>query len=131
MAARTVEYSRIDAAEARELFIRHALVEGDWAGSDPSLQHNAELIEEILRLEVRARRPLFVGDEALVAFYNARLGESVVSARTFDRWSLRRVSGTAARGSKQHSRSSSTRPPPSPDPTTFPIAGCRGRSSWR
>ena len=97
VAARTVDYSRIDAAEARDLFIRHALVDGDWGGSDPSLEHNAELIEEIFRLEVRARRPLFVGDEALVVFYNARLGEGVVSARTFDRWS-RRMSRDGGQG---------------------------------
>ena len=88
VAARTVDYSRIDAGQARDLFIHHALGDGDWEGAHPALRHNAELIEEILRLEVRARRPLFVGDEAMVAFYNARVGESVVSARTFSETSL-------------------------------------------
>jgi len=92
--ARTVDYSRIDRIQARQLFIRNALVAGDWDEVHPFLEHNAEMIEEVLRLEVRARRPLFVGHEALIAFYDARLSDSVVSARTFGRWS-RRAAGDA------------------------------------
>jgi ATP-dependent helicase HrpA len=95
--ARSLDYGRVDPVHARDLFIRNALVQGDWEVVHPALQHNAEMIEDVLALEVRARRPLFVGDEAMVAFYASRVAESVVSARTFERWS-RRISRDRGEG---------------------------------
>src|SRR5205807_6038120 len=51
---RPVPYSRIDRAAARDLFIWHALVEGDWHGSHAFVEHNRRIIEAVMRLEDRA-----------------------------------------------------------------------------
>ncbi|MGX6448294.1 DUF3418 domain-containing protein, partial [Patulibacter sp. S7RM1-6] len=91
VAGRTVQYGRIDPVLSREIFIRQALVEGDWdggrAGGRQVLRRNAELIEEVRELEERARRrDLLVDDEVLFAFYDERIPEGVVSGAHFDRW---------------------------------------------
>ena len=87
VARRRVNYSQIDPELARELFIRHALVEGDWRTEHHFFRDNARLREELEELEERARRrDLLVGDEEVFAFYNARIPETVVSARHFDAW---------------------------------------------
>jgi ATP-dependent helicase HrpA len=84
---RTVGYSRIDPVLARELFIRRALVEGDWNGRHAFLEENRRLVEHVEALEHRARRrDILAGDEAIYAFYDARIPGDVVSARHFDRW---------------------------------------------
>jgi ATP-dependent helicase HrpA len=78
---------RIDPVLARELFIRHALVEGDWQTRHHFFRDNAKLIEEAASLEQRARRRgLVVGEDALFAFYDARVPADAVSARHFDTW---------------------------------------------
>ncbi len=85
--ARTVVYHRVDPAVSRELFIRHALVEGDWDTHHTFLAANQRLIDEVADLEARARRrDLVVDDEALADFYRARVPASAVTARHFDRW---------------------------------------------
>ncbi|HEX3513440.1 MAG TPA: ATP-dependent RNA helicase HrpA [Trebonia sp.] len=87
VADRTVLLQRIDPVLARELFIRHALVEGDWQTRHHFFRDNAKLIEEAASLEQRARRRgLVVGEDALFAFYDARVPADVVSARHFDAW---------------------------------------------
>jgi ATP-dependent helicase HrpA len=87
VADRTVLLQRIDPVLARELFIRHALVEGDWQTRHHFFRDNAKLIEEAASLEQRARRRgLVVGEDALFAFYDARVPADVVSARHFDTW---------------------------------------------
>jgi ATP-dependent helicase HrpA len=83
---RTVEYGEVDPAGARDLFIEHALVEGDWSSRHRFLRHNAELIESVRRLEDRARRPLFVGPQAVFDFYDERVAGGAVAGRAFDRW---------------------------------------------
>ena len=84
---RTVQYGRIDAAAARDLFIRHALIAGEWDGRHRFVEHNAGVIDEALELESRYRRSdLLVDDETLVAFFDARIPSDVVSVRHFDRW---------------------------------------------
>ena len=83
---RTIDFGRVDPAGARDLFLEHALVEGDWRSRHQFRRRNAEAIEEVRRLEDRARRPLLVGPDALFAFYDARVGGSVTSGRGFDRW---------------------------------------------
>jgi ATP-dependent helicase HrpA len=78
---------RIDPVLARELFIRHALVEGDWQTRHHFFRDNAKLIEEAASLEQRARRRgLVAGEDALFAFYDARVPADAVSARHFDTW---------------------------------------------
>jgi ATP-dependent helicase HrpA len=87
VADRTVLLHRIDPVLARELFIRHALVEGDWQTRHHFFRDNAKLIEEAASLEQRARRRgLVVGEDALFAFYDARVPTDAVSARHFDTW---------------------------------------------
>ena len=87
VADRTVLLHRIDPVLARELFIRHALVEGDWQTRHHFFRDNAKLIEEAAALEQRARRRgLVAGEDALFAFYDARVPADAVSARHFDTW---------------------------------------------
>ncbi|HEY5985696.1 MAG TPA: DUF3418 domain-containing protein, partial [Streptosporangiaceae bacterium] len=85
--ARPVNYGRIDPAAARELFIRHALVEGDWQTRHQFFHHNRVLLDEAGDLERKARRRGIVADDnALFDFYDQRIPESVTSARHFDSW---------------------------------------------
>lgn len=84
---RRVGYSQIEPDLARELFIRHALVEGDWQTRHHFFRDNARLREELEELEEKARRrDLLVGDDEIFAFYDARIPANVVSARHFDAW---------------------------------------------
>ncbi len=84
---RKVSYGRIDPAAARELFIRHALVEGDWQTSHRFFAENRRLLAEAAELEHRIRRRgLVVGEDELFAFYDARIPADVVSAQHFDTW---------------------------------------------
>lgn len=87
VARRRVGYARVEPAEARELFIRHALVEGDWNTRHRFFRDNARLRGELEELEERARRrDLVVGDDEVYALYDARIPPDVVSARHFDAW---------------------------------------------
>ncbi len=84
---RKVPYGRIDPAAARELFIRHALVEGDWETSHRFFAENRRLLAEAEEVEHRARRRgLVAGEDELFAFYDARIPADVVSAQHFDTW---------------------------------------------
>jgi len=90
---RRVQFARIDRAAAREMFVRHALVEGEW---DPAalpkpltafLRQNAELRRRLEKLEERERRrDILVGDEAVFAFYDARIPTDVFDVRSFEAW---------------------------------------------
>ncbi|MFC5381349.1 ATP-dependent RNA helicase HrpA [Aquipuribacter nitratireducens] len=91
VAARTVGYARVDPALSRELFLRHALVEGDtderWTARHRFLAENARLMAEVREIEERTRRrDVVVDDTAVLAFYDARVPADVVSARHFDSW---------------------------------------------
>ncbi len=87
VAARKVHYGRIDPVLSRELFIRHALVEGDWSTRHAFFHENRALLDEVEELEARARRrDILVDDETLFAFYDERIGAEVVSGRHFDSW---------------------------------------------
>jgi ATP-dependent helicase HrpA len=84
---RRVGYSTVDPAEARELFIRHALVEADWQTRHHFFRDNQALRAELAELEERVRRrDLLVDDETIFAFYDRRIPADVVSARHFDAW---------------------------------------------
>ena len=78
---------RIDQALSREMFIRHALVYGEWSTRQKFLETNRRLLEEAEELEHRARRRGIVVDEhTLFDFYDARIPEGVVSGAHFDQW---------------------------------------------
>ena len=87
VAGRPVVYGGIDPAASREIFLRAALVEGDWDTRHPFAARNRALLSDIETLQEQARRrDLRVEDDALFAFYDARVPAEVVSGSTFDRW---------------------------------------------
>ncbi|GAA2582470.1 ATP-dependent RNA helicase HrpA [Actinomadura fulvescens] len=87
VAQRNVNYGNIDPKLSRELFIRHALVEGDWETHHRFFRDNRALLEEVEELEHRARRrDILVDDETLFEFYDERVPDDVVSGRHFDSW---------------------------------------------
>lgn len=84
---RSVQWGRIDPDDARDLFIRHALIDGEWDRSHAFIDHNRERIEEVRALEARERRSdMMIGTEALVDWYSERLPENITTVRHFDRW---------------------------------------------
>ena len=87
VANRKVAYGKIDPELARELFIRHALVEGEWRTYHTFFHKNRELLASVEDLEHRARRrDIVVDDEDLFDFYDQRVPAHVVSAAHFDSW---------------------------------------------
>ncbi|ASF06213.1 hypothetical protein NBRGN_054_00050 [Nocardia brasiliensis NBRC 14402] len=84
---RQVDYGRIDPELSRELFIRHALVQGEWQTRHEFFHRNRELIDDVADLEHRARRrDILVDDDVLFEFYDKRLPADIVSVRHFDKW---------------------------------------------
>jgi ATP-dependent helicase HrpA len=82
-----VQYGSIDPVVSRELFIRHALVEGEWTTHHRFWHDNQQGDERVAELEERARRrDIRVDDETLFELYDARIPADVVSTRHFDRW---------------------------------------------
>ena len=87
VAQRAVQYGSIDREVSRELFLRHALVQGEWRTNHRFFHANRALLEDVEELESRARRrDILVDDETLFDFYDQRVGPEVVSARHFDTW---------------------------------------------
>ena len=85
--SRRVDLARLDSEEAREIFIRHALVEGDWDAAPPFVGENRDLLDRLRALLQRARRhDLMVGEQALFDFYNERVGPEVTSGPGFNGW---------------------------------------------
>ncbi|MEL0028601.1 MAG: ATP-dependent RNA helicase HrpA, partial [Perlucidibaca sp.] len=84
---RRVNYEPVNRVEAREIFIRDALVAGDVELKAAFFQHNRELIAEVTRLEDKTRRrDLLVDEETLYAFYDERIPADVASLKTFEDW---------------------------------------------
>ncbi|MGV3711657.1 ATP-dependent RNA helicase HrpA [Pseudolysinimonas sp.] len=93
VARRRIQLARVDAAEARELFVRHALVDGDWPfpvrgnalyafdAANRRLRRELGLLEERTR-----RRDILSDDEAVVEFYDARVPREISDVRAFERW---------------------------------------------
>ncbi|MEU0630209.1 ATP-dependent RNA helicase HrpA [Streptomyces sp. NPDC005989] len=87
VAQRKINFGRIDAETSRDLFIRNALVEGDWRTHHQFFHDNRKLLGEVEELEHRARRrDILVDDETLFDFYDQRIPEHVVSGAHFDSW---------------------------------------------
>jgi ATP-dependent helicase HrpA len=84
---RRVNYGPINPKEAREVFIRGALVAGDFDTRAPFFEHNRRLVKEIEALEHKARRrDVLVNEEAIFAFYDGIVGAEVVNGTGFERW---------------------------------------------
>ncbi|MEV6065971.1 ATP-dependent RNA helicase HrpA [Nocardia sp. NPDC052001] len=84
---RRVDFGRIDPELSRELFIRHALVQGEWQTRHEFFERNRELLDDVADLEHRVRRrDILVDDQVLFDFYDGRIPADVVSVRHFDSW---------------------------------------------
>ncbi|WP_082093505.1 ATP-dependent RNA helicase HrpA [Demequina sediminicola] len=84
---RTVLWGKTEPAEARELFIRHALVQGEWRTHHHFWRDNQSVLAQAEELEARTRsRGLIVDEDTLFDFYDERLPDSIISQRHFDRW---------------------------------------------
>jgi ATP-dependent helicase HrpA len=84
---RRVNYSKVDLPGAREIFIREALVDGQWETPLPFLRANLKLIKQVQDLEHKARRQdVLVDDELIFAFYDQQLPSDVCSGYSFERW---------------------------------------------
>jgi ATP-dependent helicase HrpA len=87
IASRRMQFSRIDAAFCRELFIRHALVQGEWDSKQVFDRNNRALIKQLEAAADRARKPaLAPSEDDIFNFYHQRLPPEVLSTRTFEGW---------------------------------------------
>ncbi|WP_111412426.1 ATP-dependent RNA helicase HrpA [Billgrantia lactosivorans] len=87
VSGRNVHYGPIAPREARELFIRRALVEGDFRTQGEFFDYNRALVAEVEELEDRARRrDILVDEETLFAFYDERIPEDIVNGKGFEAW---------------------------------------------
>ncbi|MEC9483009.1 MAG: ATP-dependent RNA helicase HrpA, partial [Halomonas sp.] len=87
VARRKVHYGPLAPREAREIFIRHALVEGQYRTDAAFFRHNRALIDEVENLEDRARkRDILVDEETLFDFYDQRLPEDIINGKGFEHW---------------------------------------------
>ncbi len=84
---RLVYYGSIDPEESREIFIRSALVAGDYHTDAPFFQHNQALIHNIEELEHKARRQdVLVDEQQIFAFYNAIIPHRIINGAGFEKW---------------------------------------------
>ncbi|MTE09104.1 ATP-dependent RNA helicase HrpA [Corynebacterium aurimucosum] len=87
VADRTVPYHRVDPEAARDMFIRNALVDGDWTTHHHFFHDNKRKLAEASEYEEKARRRgLVVDEDTLFDFYDQRIPASVTTARHFDSW---------------------------------------------
>ncbi|HUH53295.1 MAG TPA: ATP-dependent RNA helicase HrpA [Microbacteriaceae bacterium] len=84
---RAIQLSSVDAEHARELFIRHALVDGEWDSHHKFDRANWQLRRDLESLEARSRRrDLVANDDVIYDFYDARIPAGTVSQRDFEGW---------------------------------------------
>ena len=84
---RRVHYGTINPKESREIFIRQALVAGDYATKSQFINKNQQLIKEVQELEHKARkRDVLVSEEVIFAFYDALIPQDIVNGAGFEKW---------------------------------------------
>ncbi len=84
---RRVHFGPLDPGLARAIFLRAALVEGDYEARAPFFAHNRRLVADIERLEHKSRRPdILVDDELIFAFYDARVPQGIHNGADFEKW---------------------------------------------
>lgn len=84
---RRIDFGRINPIEARTIFIRSALVEGEFRCRLPFFKHNQQLIKSLEALEDKSRRrDILIEDDTLFDLYDARLPQNVFDGRTLDHW---------------------------------------------
>ncbi|MEN8213323.1 MAG: ATP-dependent RNA helicase HrpA, partial [Pseudomonadota bacterium] len=84
---RRINYGPINPQESREIFIRAALVEGDFSCRAPFWRHNRVLIDELHAQEAKSRSfDILVDEESIYAFYDERIPEGIFSTPQFEKW---------------------------------------------
>ena len=84
---RNINYAVVDPELSREIFIRHALVYGEWKNNLPVIQENRSLIEQVENLEARTRRrDILIDEQELYDFYAKMLPANITSGASFERW---------------------------------------------
>lgn len=87
VASRPINYGLVDPSVSREIFIRSALVEGEWHNNYKFFKENNRLIREVEAMEHKSRRrDILVDEQVLFEFYDQRVGTEVVSAKHFETW---------------------------------------------
>ena len=86
IAGKKVNYGLIKPHESKSLFVRHALVEGNFESSASFYKHNNKLVEEIRKLEIKSRRPDILDEEALYNFYMRAIPDNVFDGQSFATW---------------------------------------------
>ncbi len=87
VSGRKINYGPVDPVMARDLFIRHALIAGEFHTRAAFVQHNRALLEELEQLECKSRRRDLVADEeALYAFFDERIPAEIYDGRRFEIW---------------------------------------------
>ncbi len=87
VARRRVHYGPIDPVASREIFIHHALVEGELDTRAPYFAHNRALLDQLRELEVRSRRSNLIADaHQRFRFYDERVPREIITAGAFERW---------------------------------------------
>jgi ATP-dependent helicase HrpA len=84
---RRVNFGRVDPVGAREIFIREALVAGNWDSKLPFLAANLKLITQVQDLEHKARRQdVLVDEELIYAFYDQQLPADICTGAGCEHW---------------------------------------------
>jgi len=84
---RRVHYGPLDPDLANQIFIREALVNGDWHCRAPFFRHNQSLIQEVELLEQKSRRrDVLVDEEILFDFYRSRIPHDIINGAGFEKW---------------------------------------------
>ncbi|MCX4191170.1 ATP-dependent RNA helicase HrpA [Methylophaga sp. OBS1] len=84
---RRVHYGPLDPDLANQIFIREALVNGDWHCRAPFFRHNQSLIQEVELLEQKSRRrDVLVDEEILFDFYRSRIPHNIINGAGFEKW---------------------------------------------
>jgi len=85
--SRRMQYSRLDMKLCRELFIGHALVQGEWDSIKAFDKANRELLKKLEDVAANSKKPQYTPDEEDVfRFYDARIPAEIVSTRSFEGW---------------------------------------------
>jgi ATP-dependent helicase HrpA len=95
VAKRKVNYGPLEPKLSKEIFIRHALVQGEYECKADFFQHNHQLVHEVESLEHKSRRQdILVDEEQIYAFYDARIKADIYSGKAFEKWRKKAESKT-------------------------------------
>ena len=91
-AKRRINFGPIDPTVSRVLFIRHALVYGEFNSNAEFLKRNRELIEEVEKLEAKSRRrDILVDEEILFDYYDKRVPQHIYNGKSFEKWRKKHI----------------------------------------